>query len=90
MRDLLNVKNIFASIAVFAILYSAQVAAGDLARPPATSTSSTMDSLIKQQMSEVGIMGLAAAIIVDKEVVWMKGYGFADQQREGRSPQTRS
>ena len=78
----MHVKNILMSIAVFATLNSAQVAAGDLARPASTSTSSTMDSLIKQQMSEVGIMGLAAAIIVDKEVVWVKGYGFADKQRE--------
>lgn len=26
-------------------------------------------------------MGLGAALIVDKKVVWMKGYGFADKER---------
>ena len=39
------------------------------------------DTLIAQKMEEAGITGLGAAIIVDKEVVWMKGYGFADKQR---------
>ena len=32
-------------------------------------------------MDEAGIVGLGAAIIVDKKVVWMKGYGFADRAR---------
>ncbi len=31
-------------------------------------------------MDEAGIMGLGAAIIVDKKVLWMKGYGFADKE----------
>jgi len=78
----MHVKKILTTIAAVAtILLSGKVAAGDQARPPATSTSSTIDRIIKQQMSEVGMMGLAAAIIVDKKVVWMKGYGFADKER---------
>jgi hypothetical protein len=32
-------------------------------------------------MADAGIMGLGAAVIVDRQVVWMKGYGFADWQR---------
>ena len=32
-------------------------------------------------MKEAGIPGLGAALIVDKKVVWMKGYGFADRTR---------
>ena len=31
-------------------------------------------------MNEAGIVGLGAAIIVNKKVVWMKGYGFADKE----------
>ncbi len=46
------------------------------ATPPAA-----LDSLIAAQMSEVGIMGLGAAVIVDRKVVWMKGYGFTDYAR---------
>lgn len=40
---------------------------------------SPIDSFIKQRMQESGIVGLGAAIIINKEVVWMKGYGYADQ-----------
>ncbi len=32
-------------------------------------------------MEAAGIVGLGAAIIVNKKVVWMKGYGFADKGR---------
>jgi CubicO group peptidase (beta-lactamase class C family) len=32
-------------------------------------------------MADAGIMGVAAAVIVDDEVAWMKGYGFADYAR---------
>jgi CubicO group peptidase (beta-lactamase class C family) len=40
-----------------------------------------LDSLVTKHMAETGIMGLGAAVIVDRQVVWMKGYGFADWQR---------
>ena len=43
--------------------------------------SQPIDSIITQRMDEAGIVGLGAAIIVDKKVVWMKGYGFADRAR---------
>ncbi|GAA4161495.1 serine hydrolase domain-containing protein [Chryseobacterium ginsenosidimutans] len=39
-----------------------------------------IDSLIGKKMSESGIVGLGAAIIIDKKVVWKKGYGFSDKQ----------
>jgi CubicO group peptidase (beta-lactamase class C family) len=39
------------------------------------------DAFIQQKMDESGIMGLGAAVIVDKKVVWTKGYGFADHRR---------
>lgn len=41
---------------------------------PAAST----DSLMERKMIETGIVGMAASIIIDKKVVWMKGYGYAD------------
>ena len=40
-----------------------------------------LDSLVTKQMADAGIMGLGAAVIVDRQVVWMKGYGFADRAR---------
>ena len=40
-----------------------------------------LDSFIAQRMEEAGVVGLGAAILVNKKVVWMKGYGFADKER---------
>lgn len=41
----------------------------------------TLDYFIEQQMEESGIVGLGAAIIVNKEVIWAKGYGYADREK---------
>ncbi|MFC1223353.1 serine hydrolase domain-containing protein [Pedobacter sp. BG31] len=43
-----------------------------------TSGSTNIDSLITKRMAESGILGLGAAIIIDKKVAWEKGYGFSD------------
>ena len=48
---------------------------------PAFPTNAVLDSLVTEQMADAGIMGLGAAVIVDRQVVWMKGYGFTDWQR---------
>lgn len=48
----------------------------------------SIDSTISQKMKERGILGLGAAIIINKKLVWKKGYGLAD--RENRVPFTTS
>jgi len=45
-----------------------------------TSGSTNIDSLITKRMAESGIVGLGAAIIIDKKVAWKKGYGFSDRE----------
>ena len=62
-------------------LLTGQIAAGEKAQTSTAGAAHTIDSFIAQRMEEAGIMGLGAAIIVDKKVVWMKGYGFADKER---------
>ncbi|MET0556852.1 MAG: serine hydrolase domain-containing protein [Vicinamibacteria bacterium] len=52
------------------------------AQSPTSPTNTALDELIAKQMSEAGFRGLAAAVIVDRQVVWTKGYGFADWQRK--------
>jgi CubicO group peptidase (beta-lactamase class C family) len=44
-------------------------------------TDADLDSFIVERMATANIMGVAAAVIVDRKVVWMKGYGFADYAR---------
>lgn len=40
-----------------------------------------LDSIIISNMEQSGMVGVGAAVIVDKQVVWMKGYGYADKER---------
>jgi len=39
-----------------------------------------IDRIIEDRMQESGLVGLGAAIIIDKKLVWKRGYGFADKQ----------
>jgi CubicO group peptidase (beta-lactamase class C family) len=41
-----------------------------------------IDSFIKRNMEESGLVGIGASIIVDNKVVWMKGYGYADNDKK--------
>ena len=40
-----------------------------------------IDSIIEKKLSDAGIVGMAAAIIIDKKLVWTKGYGYADKEK---------
>src|SRR5687768_10909159 len=52
--------------------------AGEPASPSATAVVGEPDARILEHMHDGGIAGVGAAIIVDRKVVWTKGYGFAD------------
>ena len=72
-------KNILMAIATAAsLLFSGKLAANQIPSPSANAGDS-IDTLIAQRMNEAGMVGAGAAIIVDRKVVWMKGYGFADK-----------
>lgn len=56
---------------------------------PETSTGNLVDSItnpidyfILQEMEKQQIVGLGAAIIVDKKLVWAKGFGYADKEQQ--------
>jgi CubicO group peptidase (beta-lactamase class C family) len=51
------------------------------AQAPTLPSDAALDSVIAKQMTDAGFVGLAAAVIVNRQIVWMKGYGFADWQR---------
>ena len=76
----MRLKNIVMAIAATAsLLLSVQVTAANPIPSPPANAGDSIDALIAQQMSEAGMVGVGAAIIVDRKVVWMKGYGFADK-----------
>ena len=62
----------------------------DLAGQNSTNTTkvdkTAIDSFMEKKMNETGIVGIGAAIIINKKIVWTKGYGYAD--RENKSPFT--
>jgi CubicO group peptidase (beta-lactamase class C family) len=62
-----------------AILCSQTVLAQTLEKPK---TTAELDAFITQKMKESGMVGLGAAVIVDQQVVWTKGYGFADLEKK--------
>src|SRR5688572_8232979 len=75
-------KTMIATIGAVAIcLFSGQLAVAKEVSSPTTGGQNALDNAIVQRMDEAGIIGLGAAIIVDKKVAWMKGYGFADRER---------
>ncbi|HEX8378461.1 MAG TPA: serine hydrolase domain-containing protein, partial [Pedobacter sp.] len=43
---------------------------------------SSLDSFIEKKMNESGMVGVGAAIIVNKKLVWTKGYGYADKDNK--------
>lgn len=53
-----------------------------------TTPKTSIDSFIVNKMTETGIVGIGASIIIDKKEVWANGYGFAD--REAKIPFTPS
>lgn len=66
-----------AILAAFVLVVAAPV----MASPAAVEPEPDLDAFIEQQMRDAGIAGLGTAILVDRKVVWMKGYGQADRAR---------
>lgn len=48
---------------------------------PSTTAAAAPDRAIEDRMAQSGLVGIGAAIIIDKKLAWSKGYGFADKQR---------
>lgn len=46
------------------------------------SKSKSIDSLIEKKMVNAGIVGIGAAVIIDKKLVWTNGYGYADKENK--------
>jgi CubicO group peptidase (beta-lactamase class C family) len=75
-------KTMISKIAAIAIcLFCGSLAVATQAPPVTTGAPDALDNSIVQRMDKAGIIGLGAAIIVDRKVAWMKGYGFADRER---------
>ena len=73
-----GMKSLLTGIFILAITASSEKAMCQSSKPTVQHTMSSIDTFIERRMAESGIVGIGAAIIIDKELVWSKGYGYAD------------
>ncbi len=75
-------QKIFIAIAVAGtVVLGGPATAGGGVQPVPASPSDLIDHYVEQRMQNAKIVGLGAAIIVNRKLVWSKGYGFADKER---------
>jgi len=48
----------------------------------AQNAKSPIDCFIEQKMNELGMVGVGAAVFVNKKLVWTQGYGYADKDNK--------
>ncbi|GGE50072.1 CubicO group peptidase (beta-lactamase class C family) [Pedobacter psychrotolerans] len=82
MRSKINIITLLLCITIGATAYGQQTEQLHL------KSTNAIDSTILEKMNDAKLVGLGAAIIVDKKLVWSKGYGYAD--RENKVPFTTS
>jgi CubicO group peptidase (beta-lactamase class C family) len=70
------------TISLFLLTIAQSPKARCQAKHTVDTTMSSIDSFIEQKMNESGIVGLGAAVIIDKKLVWSKGYGYADKENK--------
>lgn len=63
------------------LLCAASVALGHMTLSQRDIGSAALDATIRERMEEAGIVGVGAAVIVDKQLIWSKGYGFASREK---------
>jgi CubicO group peptidase (beta-lactamase class C family) len=74
-------KNIFRILLLLIIAAGFQQSTPQTAEVAGKIKTTTLDSLIQLEMKNSGLVGIGAAIIVNNEVVWMNGYGYADKEK---------
>jgi CubicO group peptidase (beta-lactamase class C family) len=77
----MKVKSLL-SISLFLFIISHSQKARCQAKSSIEKTISAIDTMVERQMKELGIVGMGAAIIIDKKLVWTKGYGYADMEHK--------
>jgi len=73
-------KKLITIIALCAISTLAQTANAQTNNSTIETITKLLDGFIEEKLKESGMVGVGAAIIVNKEVVWIKGYGYADKE----------
>lgn len=73
-------KTLITIVALCAITTYALKANAQSINPTVETITKPLDGFIEEKLKESGMVGLGTAIIVNKELVWIKGYGYADKE----------
>jgi CubicO group peptidase (beta-lactamase class C family) len=73
---------------LFLLLATGLSANGQQTEHIPVSITSSIDSMMLKRMNDAQLVGAGAAIIIDKKLIWSKGYGYAN--RENKVPFTTS
>ncbi|WP_082468483.1 serine hydrolase [Pedobacter sp. R20-19] len=76
------------TIALFIYIFIGTQTYGQRTDQTHTTSKISIDSVILKRMSDAQLVGLGAAIIIDKQLVWSNGYGYSN--RENKIPFTTS
>ncbi|MGH8060656.1 MAG: serine hydrolase domain-containing protein [Pseudoxanthomonas sp.] len=77
-------RSLLMAAALTGLLVSGKASASDPQTSVPSQASPVLDRLIEQRMEEAGLVGLGAAIIIDRKLVWSRGYGYSDKQQAVR------
>ena len=77
-------RSLWMAITLAGLLLPGAAFASDPQVPASAQASPALDRLIEQRMEEAGLVGLGAAIIIDRRLVWSRGYGYSDKQQAVR------
>jgi len=73
---------LFTFVLMLTIVAYSQKAISQASNSVVQNTMNPIDTFIERKMKESGLVGIGAAIIVNKELVWAKGYGYADNENK--------
>lgn len=62
-------------------LLPALLIAAALSNVQAQQTHPAIDTAVERLRKETGVVGIGVAILIDKQPVWSKGYGYADREK---------
>ena len=79
-------KALVAAVAVAATFVSGVTAAAEATQARRVDACASIDGLVQQKMADGGMVGVGAAIIVNRQIVCTRGYGFA--KKENATPFT--
>ncbi len=77
----MRVSQWWVSVTVLAFLLVPGAVTGSDRAAVVPGDQAAIDRRIEETMARAGLVGVGAAIIIDRQLVWSKGYGFADKQR---------